>query len=91
MMRRRFPLVDVINLNILRLHQTGIISKMFRDVHRNSSKFEVPKKVETRGQKKLTIEDLKMIVYLLIVGHSVASIVFLAELIIWNVKRKANR
>lgn len=87
-MRRRFPLVDVINLNVLRLQEAGIIGQILRDVHRNSSKFEIPKKIESKPQKKLTVTDMHIIGFLLIVGYLIAFAVFLGELIVSCVERK---
>lgn len=90
-MRRRFPLVDTINTNILRLKECGIIEKILIDVHRNSTKFNVPKKVEFTSQKKLNLQDMKIIGFLLIVGYFAAFITFLTELIVWTIKEKYSR
>lgn len=88
LMRRRFPLVDIINFNILRLQESGIIDQILTDVNRNNLKFEVPKKIENKPQDKLTLKDVEMIGFLLICGHSIAFIIFLVELIVWNIKRR---
>lgn len=86
LMRRRFPLMDTINLNIQRLQEGGIINQLLRDAHRYNSKFEVPKKIEITSQKRLKLKDMEMISLLLIVGYCIAFLVFLGELFVWHIK-----
>lgn len=86
LMRRRFPLVDTINLNIMRLQEGGIIDQILKDANRYNSKFGVPEKIEMSSQKQLNLKDMEMIGYLLIVGYLLAFLVFLGELIVWKLK-----
>lgn len=89
LMRRRFPLVDTININILRLQESGIAEEIIRDVHRNTVvKFEVPKKVEIALQRKLGLRDMEMIGFILVFGYGIAFTAFLLELILWNANFK---
>lgn len=85
-MRRRFPLVDTINLNILRLQEGGIIDQLLRNAHRSNLKFQVPKKIEINLQKRLNAKDIKIVGFILLVGYCIAFLVFLGELILWNVR-----
>lgn len=86
LMRKRFPLIESINSKILRLQEGGYIEKLLKDTHRNRLKFDVPKKTEVVLQKKLNLEDMKMIGFLLVVGYIIAFIIFLGELITWRFK-----
>lgn len=86
LMRRRFPLVDTINLNIQRLQEGGIVNKLLRDAYRYNSKFEVPKKIEITAQNRLKLKDIEVIGFLLIVGYSIALSVFVGELVVWHIK-----
>lgn len=84
LMRRRFPLVDTINLNILRLQESRFTEKIMRDVHRNTVvKLEVPKKFEITRQKKLGLRDMEMIGFILVFGYGIAFTAFLLELIVF--------
>lgn len=85
-MRRRSPLVDTINLNILRLQESGIINRLLTDAQRVNSKFMVPKKIQITTKTKLLPKDIEMLIFLLIAGYSVAFLVFLGELIVWYIR-----
>lgn len=75
----------------MRLHESGILDQILQNVHRNSSKFEVPREADVQPQKKLSLSDIKMIGFILIVGYSVAFVVFLGELVVWNLKLRMLR
>lgn len=87
-MRRRFPLIDKINLKILRLQESGIIIRLLTDAQRINSKFVVSKKIKITTKTKLLPKDIQMLIFLLILGYSFATLVFLGELIVRCVRLK---
>lgn len=73
-------------MNILRLQESGIIDQLLRNAHRSNSKFQVPKKIEIKLQKRLNAKDIKIVSFILLVGYLIAFLVFLGELIVWKVR-----
>lgn len=77
-----FPLFEAYGEVVLRLHEGGLVGKWIRDVAR------APVSVEESSFSPLEVKDLKVAYVVLGIGHGMAFLAFLAEVVSWRFSQK---
>ncbi|XP_067138143.1 uncharacterized protein [Centruroides vittatus] len=85
---------EEISETVNRIEQSGLSEKIDRDIIDEKTRkdsFTDDKPIDTNNEKPLEINDITCLLYLLVTGYLIASVVFIIEILVYKIKKIRSR